>query len=99
MSGKTVDFKLPDQAKMDKFVDRGSVSNEVAVPVVERKAVPMRQLTVEIPESLHAELKMECVRLDVKSYEVARKALALALETLRSFDRDQAADWLEIRRR
>jgi len=58
----------------------------------------MRQLTVEIPDSLHSQLRVQCARLDFKSYEVVRKALAVALGQLETLNRSEALTWLGTRR-
>lgn len=98
MSGKSVELKLVDPRKMDTFVEKGSANDVAVVAPAEPAVVAMRQLTVEIPDSLHSQLRMQCARLDVKSYEVVRKALAVALDELRRLNRNEALIWLGTRR-
>lgn len=97
MSGKTVELKPLDTRRVDAFVEKGSARAETTSVAVE-PIVAMRQLTVEVPESLHGQLRMQCARLDLKSYEVVRKALAESLERLENLNRSEAVTWLGSRR-
>jgi hypothetical protein len=94
MSGKSVELKLVDHKKMDTFVEKGSANDVAVIAPAQPAVVAMRQLTVEIPDSLHAQLRMQCARLDVKSYEVVRRALSIALGELETFERTAALAWL-----
>jgi hypothetical protein len=92
---KTVEFRQPDKAKVDAFVETGTVPREHSkLEVMTSVPAAMRQLTVDIPESLHMDLKMECVRLGMKNYEVVRRALMDALAEVRKLRSDEGQTWL-----
>jgi hypothetical protein len=51
-------------------------------------------LSVDVPEDLHRDLRVECARLGIKNYEVVRRALAEAVSKLRGHTREEAAVWI-----
>src|SRR5262245_22861156 len=99
MSNKIVEIRQPDRTKVDAFVENGKAPTEELPPgphvsAAVQAPIAMKTMTADIPESLHAELKVECARLDVKNYEVVRKALAYAVRELKKRSRDEGRAWV-----
>jgi hypothetical protein len=77
---KTVPFKQPPPTPNPEAWVKPPTTVLPPAPAVE--LVPMKRLTVELPEMLHTRLKLECVRRRRQAYDVIREILEKAVVDL-----------------
>jgi hypothetical protein len=78
MSGKTVQFKIPAPKSADAWVGQG-VEPHLASAAA---AVKMKRFTIDVPQDLHARVKIAC----------AQRGLNMADELRRILEREFPAD-------
>jgi hypothetical protein len=79
MSGKTVQFKMPAPKSADAWVGQGVEPHLSSAPAA---AVKMKRFTIDVPQELHARVKVAC----------AQRGLNMADELRRILDREFPAD-------
>jgi len=77
---KTVAFKQPPAAPQ--AAESWVKPTPQLPPAPAQELIPMKRLTVELPETLHTRLKIECVRRRRQAYEVIRDILEKAVADL-----------------
>jgi ParG len=77
MSGKTVQFKMPAPKSADAWVGQG-----VEPHLAEAPAMKMKRFTIDVPQELHARVKIAC----------AQRGLNMADELRRILEREFPAD-------
>ena len=78
MSGKTVQFKMPAAKSADAWVGQG-VEPHLSAPAA---AAKMKRFTIDVPQDLHARVKVAC----------AQRGLNMADELRRILEREFPAD-------
>jgi hypothetical protein len=79
MSGKTVQFKMPAPKSADAWVGQGV---EPPLASAAAAAVKMKRFTIDVPQDLHARVKVAC----------AQRGLNMADELRRILEREFPAD-------
>jgi hypothetical protein len=79
MSGKTVQFKMPAPKSADAWVGQGVEPHLGSAPP---PAVKMKRFTIDVPQDLHARVKIAC----------AQRGLNMADELRRILEREFPAD-------
>jgi hypothetical protein len=79
MSGKTVQFKMPPSKSADAWVGQGV---EPHLSAATPPTVKMKRFTIDVPQDLHARVKVAC----------AQRGLNMADELRRILEREFPAD-------
>jgi hypothetical protein len=83
MSSKTVSFRQPPPApdpESEAWVaERRTEAPRAPTPAAKPGPVRARRMTVELPEALHRDFKVECARRGRQAYEVVREILERAV--------------------
>lgn len=80
---KTVAFKQPSHPAQAPQAAEAWVKPPAPLPPAPvAKLVPMKRLTVDLPETLHTRLKIQCVRRRRQGYELIRDILERAVADL-----------------
>ena len=74
MSGKVVSVKIPgfDQERAEAFVQAGIGAGTGAVPTTKTK---MKRFTIDVPQELHARVKIACAKRGLNMADELRKIL------------------------
>ena len=78
MNKRTVEFKKPgakpNPTQADEFVSKGEATTE-----------PTKRFTIDVPESLHRRIKMQCAMRGVKMSDVIRDLLEKEFQRANEF--------------
>jgi predicted DNA binding CopG/RHH family protein len=76
MSGKTVQFKMPTSKSADAWVGQGVEPHlSAATAAAAMPAVKMKRFTIDVPQDLHARVKVACAQRGLNMADELRRIL------------------------